>query len=248
MNQQQIPSHSENTGMHPARRSHPLGRMLFAGGLLAAVLLVRRDIFLLLSILVMNIGLLYWMCASWQPVMRAARLLLWLVIPVIILHLMFTPGALIWPGSFVPFSYEGLHEGLWLGLRLCAIFYAAMLLSRSLNREEWSFYCLTIPWPGTALLPYLHLSQPMREMVSRALAQSRSKLDLSRGLMDTPKLLRALGDVIAVVWHGSAGVAEKVSRQWEEQQGPRRPQGSAMAGSLLATAGLLMPLGVWMAG
>jgi len=241
MNQQQVV-------MHPARRAHPLGRMLFAAGLIAAVLLVRRDISLLLPLLALSVSLLYWMSSSWQPVMRAARLLLWLVIPVLLLHLIFTPGALIWPGSFFPLSREGLHEGLWLGLRLCALFYAAMLLSRSLSREEWSYYCLALPYPGVAIFPYVRLSLPMREMVSRALAESRRSIDLSGGLKDSPKIMRALGEVIATVWHGSAGVAEKVIRQWDEHEGPRHPQGSAMSAGLMAIAGMLMPLGIWMAG
>jgi len=234
--------------IHPARRAHPLGRMLFSAGLIAAVLLVRRDISLLLPLLAVSVSLLYWICASWQPVMRAARLLLWLVIPVLLLHLFFTPGALLWPGGFIPLSREGLHEGLWLGLRLCALFYAAMLLSRSLSREEWTYYCLALPYPGSVILPYVRLSLPMREMVSRSLAKSRSRLDLSAGLKDSPKLMRELGEVIATVWHGSAGVAEKVIRQWNEHEGPRRPQGGAMSAGLMAIAGMLMPLGIWMAG
>lgn len=236
------------THAHPARRIHPLGRMLFAAGLLVSLLMIHGNFPLLLGVLAGCVMLLGWLCASLQPVLRAARLLLWLVLPVVLLHLMFTPGQLLWPGSAFGFTREGMHQGLWLGLRLCAMFYAAMLLSRALSREEWTYYCLRLPYFGPRLLPYVSLSPSMRELASRSLSETKMHLNLTSGWRDAPRLLHALGDVIGRVWHGSAVQAQQVWEHWDELPAVRRPSGNLLAGAMLVLIGALMPLGIWMAG
>jgi len=237
------PSGEQSIELHPAKRIHPLGRMLFAASLLAALIGMHGQIPLLLCMLTGSALLVGWLSASWVPVLRAARLLLWLVVPVLLLHLIFTPGALLWPGSPVPFTREGLQQGGWLALRLCAMFYVAMLLSRSLSREEWTYYCLRLPFVGSRLLAYVKLSPAMRGLASRSLAEAR--MNLNAGWRSASDLPAELGELVSRVWQGALVEATNVWRQWEYEEGPRRPRGSIAAGAVLAGCGLLVVYLVW---
>jgi len=228
------------------RQAHPLGRFCFALGFFLAVLLINRDIPTLLLALVGSVLLLRCKHSTWQPIFRAARLLLWLLIPIFILHLMFTPGQLIWPGSDLPFSREGLFEGAWLALHLCTLFYAAMLLSGSLSSQEWAWYCLRLPWVGANLLPYVKLATPIRALASRGLADAKRELRAAGALSDIPQMLFALTGLIAGLWHASATEAELVWQSWDESIDPRPVHARSMSGLLLALCGLLLPLAVWM--
>ncbi|MDQ6975505.1 MAG: hypothetical protein Q9M22_02945 [Mariprofundaceae bacterium] len=62
---------------------------------------------------------------------QAWRLLRWLLLPIVVLHAVFTPGAFLMPGW--PFTYEGLSRGSWLALHLAALYLSAMLFSRLLS-------------------------------------------------------------------------------------------------------------------
>jgi len=234
--------------IHPARRIHPLGRLSFAVGMLATLLLVQRDIPGMSVLLVISMLLISWLSASWLPVWRAARLLLWLVLPILCLHMLFTPGELLWPASWLHVTREGWHEGVLLGLRLSAMFYAAMLVSRSLSREEWVWCCLSLPVLGAFLLPYVKLSLPMRGMASQALSQARMTISLRSAWRDAAAIPRALGDAIENVWHASDSQAEQLWKNWDQEEAARRVSGNVTAGILLAVLGVLMPVSVWMVG
>jgi len=224
------------------RQAHPLGRLCFSLGLFAAVLLINKAIPALLTALTISVLLLHWRCGAWQPVIRAARLLLWLLVPILLLHLLFTPGQLLWPGSSMPFTREGMFEGVWLALRLCTLFYAAMLLSRSLSRTEWACYCLRLPYIGPRLLAYLKLSDPIRVLVSKSMVAAKQECREFRGLRDTPRLLQALNGMIANVWHGSAAEAEMVWQHWDEDGPLNQAHGGLPAGLLLGLCGFSMPI------
>jgi len=227
-------------------QAHPLGRLCFGLGFFVAVLLISRDTPTLLTFLGTSVLLLRCKYRTWQPLFRAARLLLWLLAPIFLLHLIFTPGQLIWPGSDMPFSREGLLEGVWLALRLSTLFYAAMLLSGSLSREEWALYCLRLPLVGPRLLPYVKLAIPIRALASRALAEAKRQLHVAGGLRDTPRVLYAFTSLIAEVWHGSAAEAETIWQCWDESTDPPPAHARIMPGMLLVLCGLLMPFAVWM--
>jgi hypothetical protein len=229
-----------------SKQAHPLGRLCFALGLFAAVLLMPKDISLMLAALCINILLLYLVCAAWQPLLRAAKLLMWLLVPIFLLHLLFTPGQLLWPGSGVPFTREGLLEGVWLALRLCALFYAAMLLSRSLRREEWVFYCLRLPVFGVHLLPYIKLSSPIRALVSRCMAEAKQQLSESGGLRNVSRALQVLAGLVVRVWRGTAMEAKSVWQAWDENIPVKREQGGIVSALFLILGGLSMPLAVLM--
>jgi len=228
------------------RQAHPLGRLCFGSGFFAAILFIDHDILLLLAALAVSMLLLRCMHATWKPLIRAARLLMWLFIPIVTLHLIFTPGQLIWPDSDIPFTQEGLYEGVWLALRLCALFYAAMLLSGSLGREEWALYCLRLPLIGARLLPYVKLALPMRALVSRKMAEAKQQMPGVEGLSSFPRMLNALTALFTGVWHGSAAEARLVWDGWDDAAGAYQAHGEVTPGLLLTLIGLLMPIAVWM--
>jgi len=228
-------------------QAHPLARLCFALGFFLAVFLINRDIPTLLLALAASVLLLRCKKPTWRPVFRAARLLLWLLIPILLLHLLFTPGQLIWPGSSLPFSREGLFEGVWLALHLCTLFFSAMLLSASLSSHEWAWYCLRLPWVGASLFPYVKLATPIRALASRGLADARRELRLAGGLRDMPQVLVALTGLIVELWHASATEAEAVWQSWDESIDHRPPDARPLPGMFLALGGLLLPLAVWMA-
>ncbi|MDQ6988123.1 MAG: hypothetical protein Q9M25_10005 [Mariprofundaceae bacterium] len=210
-------------------RIHPLGRFCFAIFLFVAVLMVNKlwsgVVLLLLAVLLVRL-----FSASWMPLWRALRLLLWLLIPIILLHLMFTPGRLLWPDSMLPFSREGMDQGLWLAFRLCALFFAAMALSRSLNNEEWTYYSVRLPLIGKQVLPYIQLAAPMRQMVGDCLKHRKI-----RPLKHLPTMLVALFEA---VWRGAEVQADKVWDQWGLMPQHVVPRSGVFSAVLLALCGI----------
>jgi len=196
-------------------RIHALGRFCFACFLFIAVLMVNK-LWVGLFLLVLAVLLVRLFSVSWLPLWRALRLLLWLLIPIILLHLMFTPGRLLWPDSILPFSREGLDQGLWLAFRLCALFFAAMALSRSLNIAEWTYYSVRLPLIGERMLPFVQLADPMRQMVSDNLKQKKI-----RPLRRLPMMLATLFED---VWCGAEEQADRVWKQWGQM--PKHDVGS----------------------
>ncbi|MDQ6972652.1 MAG: CbiQ family ECF transporter T component [Mariprofundaceae bacterium] len=226
-----------------------MARLCFALGLFASVLLAGKAVLVYMMLLSTLLVLLHWLNASWQPVWRAARLLLWLLIPIFLLHMAFTPGRLIWPGGIISVSYEGLQQGLLLAVRLCTLFYAGMLLSRALTRAEWVSACLNTPVLGPLLLPYIALSSPIRGLVDECIAQARK----GTGYPDMPRirgLLLTMTRLMQQVWNGAAQEARSVGGQWDELSRPdsslmQAGQGYGSFSVLLALGGISMPVALW---
>ncbi|MDQ6979633.1 MAG: hypothetical protein Q9M09_05550 [Mariprofundaceae bacterium] len=65
--------------------------------------------------------------------LQAWRLLRWLLLPILLLHPLFTPGELLITGW--PFTREGWVQGSWLTLHLTSLYLAAMLLNRLLSLQ-----------------------------------------------------------------------------------------------------------------
>jgi len=210
-------------------RIHPLGRFFFSLSLFAAVLMMNKA-WAGAGLLFLAMLLIRLTSASWLPLWRALRLLLWLLIPIILLHLMFTPGRLLWPDSVLSFSREGLDQGLWLALHLCALFFAAMALSRSLKIEEWGYYSIRLPLIGKQMLPFVQLAAPMRQMVSEHLKQQKI-----RPFRHLPTMLVTLFEA---VWHGAQAQADLVWKQWGQEPQHAISNGGVFSAMLLALCGI----------
>jgi len=145
VNNQEIPSLIAST--HIASR-------LCVGATLLLTAVVNHTIAVALFQLILSLFVLQHYKEGRQRILRALALLRWLVIPIIILHALFTPGALIMAGMAWPVSVEGLQAGFWFSLHLVVIFFAAMLFSQLLTQSEWVNSSLKFPLIGQALLPY----------------------------------------------------------------------------------------------
>lgn len=144
--------------------------MLFGSSLLAAAL-VTKEFWLALAQLCFALAALRLLAGSWLPVLDAWRVLRWVLVPIVLLHVISTPGTLIAPellGGKGP-SYEGVRTAAWLCLRLSLIFATAMIVCRVLGRDEWVRLLLNVPWLGRRVLPYVRLITPMRVSLQRLL-------------------------------------------------------------------------------
>ncbi len=102
-------------------------------------------------------GLLIW---------RSLRLLLWLFVPIILLHAWFTPGVYLWG---LPISEEGLRQALLLCLQLLNMFFAALLVMKLWQRQHVFFWIQKNKWLQQVLLPYVILLPALREAVGQVL-------------------------------------------------------------------------------
>jgi len=140
------------------------------------------------------------------------RLLLWLLLPICVLHLVLTPGALIFPGSDWPFTWEGANRAVWLSTRLFFLFFSAMVLSRLLSLDEWQAQFCRIPIVGRHLYPYLELFPSMQDMTvnlarkhwrkSRLSGVSRLPESIAGLLEDVVQSGREQAKVVWTNWEG----------------------------------------------
>lgn len=95
---------------------------------------------------------------------RALKVLAFLVLPILILHMWLTPGRVVLSlGRLGDISAEGLARGGWLSLHLVLMYFSAMLFSRLVSLPEWMV--LTAKCGGRGLQPYLMLLLPLVRQV-----------------------------------------------------------------------------------
>jgi len=231
-------------GLNPSNASrsnnvHPLGRLLFGLGFFTAAL-IAHDIAIAIAGIVLCLVLLRVLNRSWTSVFRAIRLLLWLILPICMLHVFLTPGALIWPGSDLPFTWEGVDRAMWLSTRLLFLFFSAMLLSRILSLDEWQAQLCRIPIVGHRLYPYLQLFRPIQQTTKR-LAHKHWHKNRSRGIVSIPGMMV---DLLEDVLHAGHAQAKSV---WEDWKGELPVCVLHMDGRtwVLATLGFSLPVMAW---
>ncbi|HKJ83002.1 MAG TPA: hypothetical protein VJ961_03155 [Mariprofundaceae bacterium] len=190
----------------------PVGRLGLVAGLFVSALLLHRVPAAIIELLLVW-GLLRLITGSYRIHFQAWRLLRWLIIPVFILHLFFTPGTLMFPGSVIPLTVEGMEMAVWLSLRLALLFYAALLLSRALSVQEWIGFLSAIPFIGPRMRTYLYLFIPMYH-VMRNLTGRYREMWLLRGRR------RALGILLATmleeVMRVGSRLADSLWLRWDD--------------------------------
>jgi len=101
-------------------------------------------------------------CVDW---IKSWHVLRWLLIPILVFHIFFTPGEIVWVGLALPISYEGLTLGLHLSLKLYEMFMCALLLGRLLPMRLWLESLSNIRILQHYLIPYLRLMPMMLHRV-----------------------------------------------------------------------------------
>jgi len=220
---------------------HPLGRLFFGLGYFAAALVAHGIAFAAMGT-GLSLILLRMVNGSWTSVLRAVRLLLWLILPICMLHLLLTPGALIWPGSDLPFTREGVDRAAWLSTRLFFLFFSAMLLSRLLSLDEWQAQLCRIPVVGRRLYPYLQLFHPMQK-ITAGLARKHWHESRSRGITSMPEMIVRLLEDVLRSGHQQAKLV------WEEWKGEPPSCNLKFDGRALAlmVLGITLPFAAWVA-
>ncbi|MCF7820954.1 MAG: energy-coupling factor transporter transmembrane protein EcfT [Mariprofundaceae bacterium] len=134
-------------------RAAPLSRVVLGLSLLLTTAL--NNIFYIAAIqLLISVSFLIIITSGGRLLKESARLLCWLVIPILLLHALFTPGELLVKGMTIPVSIEGVQLGGWFALHLIAIFLSALVFSRLLGKDEWVGFLLRIPGWGERFVPY----------------------------------------------------------------------------------------------
>ena len=135
---------------------HPLSRGL-AGLTLLLTAALNGSLHVALIQLFITVSLLLMLASGTKALWESIRLLGWLIIPILLLHALFTPGKLLLKGADVPISVEGLQLGGWLALHLACIYLSALVFSRLLAKSEWIGLMLLLPRWGERLIPYVLL-------------------------------------------------------------------------------------------
>lgn len=222
---------------------HPVSRSLLGLALLSLATATHSLTYGLLLISV-SATLLRAVENSWSRVRRSFGLLRWFVIPILVLHLFFSPGELIFPGWPLPLTWEGLQLGVTLSVHLVAIFFAALVLFLSLSRSEWLALLLSLPSVGRGLITYLILISPLRNSVSELLQALKLQWQQRRSWMQLPHMLvSAFSSVLAV----AAEQSQQIWLRWPASKsmlaGPENStsvlsQGASLACLVIALLGV----------
>lgn len=155
--------------------SHVATRLLFGLGLAGLLVAGHAVILLIVSTL-----LVVMLDHGWRNIVRALRVLRWFLIPILVLHVVFSGGERLWPEWGMPLSLDGLKAGIWLCLKLMTFYSLAMLLSRLMRREEVLSLLAALPNLGARLYPYTLSMHIVRHSVQSSLNQFRAQFQLRR--------------------------------------------------------------------
>jgi len=161
---------------------------------------------------------------NWMTTLRLLRLLRWFVIPILLLHVLFTPGQLLWPGLPVSVSREGLMLGLWLSVRLATIYAMAMLMFRLLRQSEWLGLLIRAPKFGEQLMVRALVLMSMKKHMTERLLHLRQQFNLRHDWKKMPLLLMT---VFRQTLTDASSYAQMLWLRWPQQVSMLIPVSSA---------------------
>ena len=112
---------------------------------------------------------------------RMLRYLRWLLLPIILLHLCFTPGMLLAPSLPWSPSQEGLDAALWQSLRLINWFLSGWLLAYLLSQREWQQLLGRLPRIGYHWAAIFSALPPLLQRCRTMLVLTRWRWNHERG-------------------------------------------------------------------
>lgn len=216
-------------------------RWLFAGLLIAVVLIEHDWVWSLLHLLLFFV-LMFMLEGNIQKVrdswIKNWRILRWLLIPIIVFHVLFTPGEIVWVGFVLPISYEGLTLGFYLSLKLCEMFVCALLLGRLLPMQVWLHAIVHIDVLHHHLTPYLRLMPVMLRRVPMLIRRTYRAWCLE------PKKVKTLAsyvtELVIAVEKDSRRRAKYVWSSWDKPRGSDAVAEQPLAGSYLGGMACLL--------
>jgi len=192
---------------------HTASRLFVGATFLMTAVLNNLFTVALIQLLLFMLILLRYQDGSRRAI-RALLLLRWLVVPIILLHALFTPGALIISGMAWPISVEGIESGLWFSFHLVVVFFAAMLFSILLTQKEWIDTSLKVPLIGHRVLPYAMLLDKCWSRIRKMLGDEFSSWRKEqKGLRHLVLRLSIMPSEALKVTHE---IANEVWNNWDE--------------------------------
>jgi len=193
------------------------------------------------------IGVLFIISADKATAVRLCwrnwQLLRWILIPTLLLHAIFTPGALIFPQFFIPISQEGLQLGGSLALHWAAIFTLAMLLGRLFPVEQWIQGVSQFPRLHRIVYPYLCLF-PRMNLLIRALIRRHyrhwNSLPWAHPLQKIAQLPPQLLSLLLQMRQHAQRCAKYVWQHWQQGYQPLRIKPTCMQKGAFSQSLLLM--------
>lgn len=159
-----------------------------------------------------TVGLLYLQNKSLVIITRSFRLLVWLFIPIILLHGFFTPGTYI---MGLPISIEGLKQSFSLSLNLACMFFTALLVMQVLEMKYLLQALQKIPALGQAVLPSLLLLTRLRITIPQLLNKQRMYWqNLEHKWLTLPDVLF---ESILSILKSSRDEAQLLWEQWDDE-------------------------------
>jgi hypothetical protein len=150
----------------------------------------------------------------WHSWIKSWRILRWLLVPIIIFHILFTPGEIVWVGFAIPVSYEGLTLGFYLSLRLCEMFICALLLGRLLPMQVWLQAIAHVDVLQCHLTPYLRLMPMLLRRVPILVRRTYRAWCLESKKVKT--FARYMTELIIVVKEDSRHRAKYIWLSWDK--------------------------------
>ncbi len=138
-----------------------MGKLALAVQLLALVL-YPLGIGPMLAAIALSALLIALMDRHVRTLVRAARLLRWLVLPIVAVHALATPGEILLGGAHLHLTREGLLRGCQLALHLIQFFLAGLCVGRFWPASQWLHVVARMPCVGPRLYPHLVMLFPLR--------------------------------------------------------------------------------------
>ena len=146
--------------------------------------------------------------------LKSLRLLMWLFIPIMLFHGLFTPGRLIQQPMYIPLSIEGLERGLYLSAHITLIFFCALLVFRVFTTQEWVYLINKLP-KSEPLKTYLVLLAALKDEVTNVLKQEKKQWSEQGKLWSN--LPQLLVDSIQKVFLSAKREAKNLWKNWDNR-------------------------------
>jgi len=170
--------------------SHAASRLMMGFGLLFLAIMTT-SIWSGLLLVMLAVVIIRLLDGNWSTSLRLLRLLRWFVIPILLLHMLFTPGQLLLPGWPIGVSREGLRQGLWLSIHLSSIYTMAMLMFRLLVHAEWLRLLMLLPRFGERMMVQMFMMMSMKQYMGMLLSYLRQQFRLRDDWKKMPLVLMA---------------------------------------------------------
>ena len=127
------------------------------------------------------------------------KVLLWFFVPVLVFQSLFTPGNYVVSQVAIPFTYEGIEQGLLLCMHLATVYFAAFTVMKLVSYSEWLRMLQLIPYIYQKLLPSIILLHDLKAVITTALQTRYGQwLSLPHKYKELPSMIaETMGEVVS---------------------------------------------------